>query len=172
LFLLLPVLVIAQIRITSDSAEIQDLGDCISMHFFDNANIDDENFHLGGDTMQILISKNNRHSDGVADLTAINEIHAIGNGSFWQGIHSGKADKISIYPSEKILVLEGNAEISDAETGTVHGNVLVFDSANGRVKTGKCENKRHSIAIDGATKHKPHGKAPKLENPDEKTKKE
>jgi lipopolysaccharide export system protein LptA len=144
----------APIKVSSDVVEIQAAEDFTSLNFLRNASISGDDFLLTGDRIDILVSTVESEIIRAPCLSSIREIHAIDNAAFEQKFHSGKANKISIYPLEKILVLEGNAEISDAENGTVHGETLIFDSINKRVKIEQSEFGRSSIYIENFSKFK------------------
>jgi lipopolysaccharide export system protein LptA len=119
-----------------------------------NAQINGENFSLRGDGLEILMEKSDPHDFGCSGLSSIREIHAAGNATFESQSHSGKADKISIFPSTKILVLENNAEITSVDEGTVRGEILILDRANNRIKTEKISSERFTISVDGVAKSK------------------
>jgi hypothetical protein len=53
-----------------------------------------------------------------------------------------EADQISIYPSKKNFLLEGNAQISDFGSGTVHGQILTLDVDNRQIRTEVSECQR------------------------------
>ncbi|MDR1432775.1 MAG: hypothetical protein LBI61_00315 [Puniceicoccales bacterium] len=139
----------SHMQITGDVAEIQDFDSFISMRFLQNASVDGEDFHLCGDCIEIILDSNRRPGEDAANLSAVREIHATINASFEQKSHSGKADRISIYPAKKILILDGNGEITDSEEGTVRGEKLIFDSANRQIIADGSAKKRSVISIDG-----------------------
>jgi lipopolysaccharide export system protein LptA len=129
--------------------EIRDSGDAVAMHFEKNAHMGAENFCLRGDSMDLLVNASDRHEAGPFNISTVNEIHFVGNATFEGKSHSGKADKISIYPPKKLLILNGRAEITDARGGTVRGEILTLDGENRRITAENAACLRSLISIDG-----------------------
>jgi lipopolysaccharide export system protein LptA len=82
---------------------------------------------LSGDLIQISISNDSQQTSNVVNLTAVKEIHAMSNATFEKSQYRGKADQITIYPSTKFIILEGHAEIQDANLGTMYQQTLTLD---------------------------------------------
>jgi lipopolysaccharide export system protein LptA len=133
-----------------DVVEFQHLGDTIVIRFLQNADVEGENFSLKGDCIEVFIDNQDQNLKNVNNSPTIKEIYAIGNASFWQKLYSGKGNRISMYPMQKLLVLEGNAEITEANHGTVIGEILTLDNMNRRIKTEGLSTKRSSISFENA----------------------
>jgi lipopolysaccharide export system protein LptA len=137
----------SQIQVTSDAVEIQHRNGGVALRFSKNANVAGDGFQLSADCIEILVNGAGIRGEA-QQLSAISEIHATDGASFWQKSCNGKGDRIDIYPPRKILTLEGNAEITDVNNGTVRGEVLTIDSANRRIRANGMQSKRPSMSID------------------------
>jgi lipopolysaccharide export system protein LptA len=156
IFFLVPALIFAEpILVTSDVVEIQSVKNFTTLRFLQNASIRSDDFSISGGCIDVFVSGNRNDVAHASSLSSVREIHAIDGATFEQKFRSGRADRISVYPDERIMILEGNAEISDAESGTVRGETLIFDSLNRKIKTERTKPGRSSISIDSLSKFKP-----------------
>jgi lipopolysaccharide transport protein LptA len=139
----------SSIQITSDALEIQTFGSHVQMHFFHNVRIGGDEFTLNGDHVQITLING---FQGVSNLSKVQEIHDTGNATFEQASYEGKAEQISIYPTKKFILLEGNAEIRDEGSGTMFGQTLILDLKNKQIKSKGSKFQRSIISIDDVSK--------------------
>jgi lipopolysaccharide export system protein LptA len=120
------------VQITSDILEIQTKRSNVHMHFSHNAYVDGDKFSLKGDHIQVIIANG---SQQMPNLSAVKEIHAMGNATFEWISYVGKADQIGIYPTKNFIILEGNAEIRDEDSKTMFGQTLTLDLKNKQIKS-------------------------------------
>lgn len=140
------------VQITSDVLEIQTLGSHVYMNFSHNAHIGGNKFSLKEDHIQVIIASG---SSQIPNLAAVKEIHAMENAAFEWESYGGKADQISIYPAKNFILLEGNAEIWDENSGTMFGQTLTLDLKHKQIKSGGSEFKRPTMSIDDISKFEP-----------------
>ncbi|MDR0742241.1 MAG: hypothetical protein LBE98_02135 [Puniceicoccales bacterium] len=120
------------VQITSDVLEIQTLGPHVHMHFSHNAHIDGNKFSLKGDHIQVITING---SQGISNLSVVKEIRAMENATFEWVSYAGKADQIDVYPAKSFIILEGNAEIRDENSGTMFGQTLILDLKSKQIKS-------------------------------------
>lgn len=142
------------IHITSDAMEIQTLSTNMQMRFYHNACVDGDEFSLSANHIQIAIVNGARQVSSTLNLSVIEEIHATGNATFEQASYAGRANKISIYPAKKLIVLEGNAEIENEKSGIIYGQTLILDLENKKIRSESSEFERSTISINDISKFK------------------
>ena len=137
----------APIEINSQKLEIATQDDNIVMVFQEDAVASGENFTLSGDCLKI-ISSSCKDFKQVSNGSTIKEICATENPSFQYNQFSGTSDRIIILPQQEMVILEGNASITDQEHGTVKGERLVLDAIQQTISNTSDSTYRSHFKID------------------------